>query len=76
VIAAAWLGGGTARESRQRDRAEAPASNSNKKKNGNQANNATGDAENASSNPGNEGNPVEGATDWFTKTAYALAKGA
>jgi hypothetical protein len=26
--------------------------------------------------PGNDGQEVEGATDWFTKIAYALAKGA
>ena len=34
--------------------------------------NAAGNAE----NPGNDGSSADGAVDWFTKIAYALAKGA
>jgi hypothetical protein len=70
---------------------EADRSNGDKKKNGNkstgQSNGAAGGeaagggaesaeaAKNAPS-PGNDGQEVSGATDWFTKIAYALAKGA
>lgn len=63
---------------------EAQRNNGDKKKNGKQstgsANGADaaggpGGAENPS-NPGNNGEMPDGAVDWFTKIAYALAKGA
>lgn len=42
------------------------------------ANGGAGGAEGAKNapSPGNDGQEVSGATDWFTKIAYALAKGA
>jgi hypothetical protein len=70
---------------------EANRNNGDKKKSGNKAadSNSGGGAEasggangggttegTSGANPGNDGSEVEGATDWFTKIAYALAKGA
>ena len=68
---------------------EADRSNGDKKKNGNKSSGpsesggpaggeAAEGAEGAknAANPGNDGGEVSGATDWFTKIAYALAKGA
>lgn len=69
---------------------EADRSNGDKKKNGNKSTGSAAGGEGAGApagaeaaegaknapSPGNDGQEVSGATDWFTKIAYALAKGA